>query len=174
MRSLALLSVCWITFSCANSSAISGPNETGIVKGKETYWHACQESNQHGERLINPSKYDCWILDEESLNQQLNSKESTVFIPVENKVMKFLIKDSGTMSPALAKKFPEIKSFKGSSLDNTYKIRLDKNKEGLFVVVYRQEKNLYISPLFKGNKKVYAVYNRESIPEAERPRIFLD
>ncbi|GAB5538886.1 MAG: hypothetical protein Salg2KO_09890 [Salibacteraceae bacterium] len=76
------------------------------------------------------------------------------------------------MSPALAEKFPEIKSMKGQSADATIQARVDTNEEGLFVEYKQNDKTFVLSPYLKGSKAYYAFYSKENAEKQPRDEDF--
>ena len=76
------------------------------------------------------------------------------------------------MNEELAEKYPEIKSYKGKSVDGKLTIRLDANAEGLFAEIKGEQTKQLLSPLLKGNKTFYALYNEDALPKPTRDESF--
>ncbi|MEJ6583159.1 MAG: M12 family metallo-peptidase [Crocinitomicaceae bacterium] len=65
------------------------------------------------------------------------------------------------MEPALAAKFPNIKTFNAKSADGKETIKWDITDQGLHVMIMKDgASTIFIDPLVSGNKDYYIVYNK--------------
>ncbi len=75
----------------------------------------------------------------------------------------FLVKKSGILSPDLAKKFPNIRSYSGKKIDDkNTNLRLDINPAGLFAMITTPSRTLFIRPL-EGEEKFYLCYDKDQV-----------
>ncbi len=94
-----------------------------------------------------------------------NNSSSIVKFP-DNKgnLISYRVKETPVMSPALAKKFPNNKSYTGVGLnDSSLKIRFSVNELGLYAMIIDKERKVqYIDPISKDNK-LYKIYTRKDL-----------
>lgn len=82
----------------------------------------------------------------------------------------FSLTNSGTMSEALAAKFPELVSLKGISReDKSSGLRLDYDGKTMNAEVTWMGKTYFIAPWEKGKKVYYLVYKKEDTGIEKRP-----
>ncbi|WP_190810753.1 reprolysin-like metallopeptidase [Flagellimonas sp. S3867] len=109
-----------------------------------------------------------------SLDDSLFSKElkasniakggmHTIYLPSGNgKVIAFQLTETSVLHPELAKKYPNIKSFTGQSLDGKYRVKLSSSHKGLqsMIVDLEGSETTFMEPLL--NKKgTYVIYNKK-------------
>lgn len=125
-----------------------------------------------GIRVITPEKYRITSLDNGALKTYLeslapgknilNRKEASVIeLPMpDGKMAKYNIWESTVMEPALAAKYPEIKTFEGQGIDDPFAtIRLDYNPYfGFNAQILSVNGNSYIDPLYRGDITYYQSY----------------
>ncbi|MEQ8924897.1 MAG: hypothetical protein RLO81_03735 [Fulvivirga sp.] len=127
----------------------------------ESYWQ--QIDIKKSESL--PNEFTGYRLDFNKLKSQIN-KNQTVLIPtLDGELMSYKLADSGTMSPELAAKYPEIKSYKIVKADNIISGRIDINPSGFYVMIVDQNSTYFINPVEKKGSayicydKLYALKN---------------
>ncbi|MEQ9187566.1 MAG: hypothetical protein RLP15_07510 [Cryomorphaceae bacterium] len=116
------------------------------------------------ERRIELSTFTTYACDFEQLTDLLDQGDNSVAIPTLNGIVSFHVENAQTMSPELAAKFPDIRSYKGKSIDGKLTIRLDTNEEGLFASIVGTGTKTLISPILKGSKNYYAIYTEDALP----------
>ena len=123
------------------------------------------------DRTTIPEKYETYQLDEQEMKSLLSkaplmdfnlaTKKAKLALPLANgtsEVFEFV--ESPAMSPVLAAKFPNIKSFKGMSMDNPHnRAWIDYSPEGFRAAIYTTEAIVYIDPYFDSPTGDYIVYN---------------
>jgi len=118
-----------------------------------------------------PTEYMMLKLDNTLLEEKLNQSETPLIsVPTHNgDFINVRLEDSGTMSPALAAKFPNIKSFQGTEIgNNSTTIRVDKNTSGLFAMITRDGEVYFINPIEKGST-TYIVYEKKYAKRGNNP-----
>lgn len=118
-----------------------------------------------------PTEYGMLKLDNTLLEEKLNQSGTPVIsIPTyEGEFITVRLEDSGTMSPALAAKFPNIKSYQGEEIGNSSTtIRIDKNTSGLFAMITRNSEVYFINPKEKGST-TYLVYEKRYARRGSNP-----
>ncbi|MGB3467815.1 MAG: reprolysin-like metallopeptidase, partial [Cyclobacteriaceae bacterium] len=87
-------------------------------------------------------------LDKNALNQSLErSGKKTIQLPLpDGSNVIFQLTPNSVMSPELAAKYPEIKSYNGLSLDGGLKAKVDFNGTALYASVRTEEGTVYIDP----------------------------
>jgi len=119
-------------------------------------------SKATGQNDLLPKEYLTLELNSTLLEEKLNeSKAPQVTLPtLEQTFITVRLEDSRTMSPGLAAKFPNIKSFMGEQIDNSItKVRIDKNSSGFFAMIVAEGQTFFINPLEKGSS-VYIIYDK--------------
>jgi Metallo-peptidase family M12B Reprolysin-like/CHRD domain/Secretion system C-terminal sorting domain len=80
----------------------------------------------------------------------------------DNQTQKFRVFESPTMDKELAKQFPEIKTYAGTSISNeATTIRFDITPAGFHAMVLSSEGIIYIDPYSRGTTDFYIVYNKK-------------
>ncbi|NQV51624.1 MAG: hypothetical protein HQ500_00485 [Flavobacteriales bacterium] len=116
------------------------------------------------EHRIELSSFDAYACDFDQLTYALDQGNMALALPTLDGLVSFLVVNAQTMSPELAAKFPEIRSYKGKSADGKLSVRLDTNEEGLFAEIIGTGTKHLISPILKGSKSYYAVYTEDALP----------
>ncbi|WP_243396904.1 reprolysin-like metallopeptidase [Flagellimonas pacifica] len=107
-------------------------------------------------------------LDEAKFSKQLKSFSSSkqekqvVYLPAQNgQIIAFDIRETSVLHPDLAKKYPNIKSFSGYSIDGQYKVKLSSSHKGLqsMIVDLKGEKTAFMEQL-SNKKNAYVVYEK--------------
>ena len=72
---------------------------------------------------------------------------------------RFVVEEIAFMHPALAAKYPGIKTYRGRGLDDpAATLALDITPEGMHAQIRSRDGMIYIDPAFRGNDRVYASY----------------
>ena len=113
-------------------------------------------------------------LDVTSLNQKINTanyrnsntKNSSTIIKVpgkNGKLESFKVYEAPVFSPSLAIKYPNIRSYVGTSIDNTgARLRMSTSPQGIQTMIsYINKPTTFMQPLSKGSNQ-YVLYNRAS------------
>ena len=124
------------------------------------------------EKAINPTKSDVWQCNYDLLLEKLSDENVQIMLPTAAGLQLFNLENSGVMAPELAAKFPEIKSYKGSSTDRATTARVDANERGLFAEFKNGSDIILLAPYLKGSKTIYTVYNKEDLPKIPRDENF--
>lgn len=120
------------------------------------------------EKRVELKDFALWKCNYQDLREQLTGEFIIVELPVNSGLTSFSLMNSGTMSPELAAKFPNIKSYKGASEDSSIKARIDTNEEGLFGEFQTTEGKFLLSPYLKGSNVYYALYTEDALPPNPR------
>ncbi len=145
-----------------------------INSNAQELWNSIDENSiqykSSKEREIAPTKYSTFSIDQKSLVKKLQnanhedeinkSKGTRLSLPLPNgKLELFEFYESPCMSPVLAEKFPEIKSFIAISKENRRNhARLDFGTMGIHAVISTSEGTIYIDPYFKSPDQNYISY----------------
>ena len=81
----------------------------------------------------------------------------------DGSIISFTLQEMSVLHPDLAKKFPNIKSYIGQSLDGKYRVRLSSSHKGLqsMIVQLDGHKTTFMEPVL-GQKEMYVVYDKYS------------
>ncbi|QEC66012.1 T9SS type A sorting domain-containing protein [Panacibacter ginsenosidivorans] len=165
MKRVLLLMVLAMIVFCANAQnpwkQIS--LTSSFAKGKDVF-----------HKHFKPQAYVSFQLNESAMRKLLrnapseksvSSATSSFIISVPNskgQIERFRIVEASSMEPALAAKFPNIKSYAGQGVDNPgSRIRFDMSPLGFNAVIMSSErKTFYISSIDRSSQS-YIVYDRE-------------
>jgi len=129
-------------------------------------------TNEINERKSHPKSFDLYTIDLTSFESYLRSSipQTIIELPDGNgKLQRFRILETSNFEPALADKFPMIKSYTGYGVDDpTAMAKIDIGTNGLHVVVFSgKTSTLYIDPYTKDGGS-YMVYQRNDLSELDR------
>ncbi len=154
---LALITV--VLFSCKSSKELKSSKEEMV----ETFQNTWEKVNFKPEKgLVLPLEYSTYILHAESFKTQLI--EGTVEIPNEDgSLSSYQVKDSGTMSPGLQEKFPNIRTYVGNNPDNTLcQARIDQKDMDFKITLLCNDATIYVQQLH--DLGIYFIYNKSNLP----------
>lgn len=125
-------------------------------------------------------KYDAWQLNYKKFKkiaakakpQSFNVDNVFIELPFENaSIRKFRIYDSETMTPDLAKQFPNIKSYYGECVDDKLiKARIDFNDLGFHALISNsQGLQWLLEPFCVSTKLFYCSYNKTDYNSEREP-----
>lgn len=130
---------------------------------------------QHGQAKL-PSVYEVYRVDAASLRafmKAIGKKDNDIMLPLperEGGCTRFRTSPSGTMSPGLAARFPDIISLKGYGLaDKGLSLRLDYDGQALHAEMIRNGVSYIIAPWKKGKRIYYLLYNKEHSGTERKP-----
>ena len=177
MRYLFIFLIPALLVGCKSSeSAESQPEPTptesteSIVVDGSLWQEMPANEVEAADKLIEPKDFKLYKLDYDKMMQQLDASENVVItIPSVDGMLEFTLTNSNTMSPELAAKFPEIRSFKGESKNSDHKLRLDTNEKGLYAEITSTEETQLIAPYVKEMKTYYVLYLKSNL-ENTNPR----
>lgn len=100
--------------------------------------------------------------------KQEDASESTrvkIMLPLtENESEEFAMHQVMVMSPELAEKYPQIRTYEGrSTSDPTTSIRLDFGDQGANYMVIKAGEQIFLEPVLKGGKDFYIIYNKKDV-----------
>ena len=146
-------------------------NSTQKVSGAENDLWTFISTNELKQNELMPKEYLALELNKALLEDKLNqSKTPQITLPtLDQSFITVRLEDSGTMSPVLAAKFPNIKSLKGEQVDNSItKVRIDKNAKGFFAMIVAEGQTYFINPSEKGSS-VYIIYDKQNAVKGGNP-----
>jgi len=139
----------------------------------QNFWHVIDENSimldRDQERGVIPISYTSYKLNLSDLAKYLNNapkqfnlsgQSLPVSIPMpDGNIVIFNVVKSPVMMPELAKKYPNISSYKGiSTEDPKVNIRFNIGAKGFFASIFKRNHNIYIDPFAAGNKDYYVSY----------------
>ncbi len=155
-----------------------------VEKSSDGIWTRIEESviERRGERQIVPEAYLTLRLNKAALVQLLNqapkefsadARERPVVLELpmpDGAFQRFRIEESPIMEPELAAKFPEIKTYKGQSLDDpTATTRFDLTPQGFHAIILSTQNTVYIDPYAKGDTDNYITYDKRDVRRTGEP-----
>jgi hypothetical protein len=141
--------------------------------GDSSFWTPIPQSlvQSSGNRNITPERFHTFILNTGGLKERLFSlKEGyenkiTIDLPTPQGFRQFYIWQSTMMEPALANKYPDIKTFTGEATDNRQvTVKIDLSPAGFHAMIFNGDNTYLIDPysdVSDGNYICY--YKRDCI-----------
>ncbi|AWX44909.1 hypothetical protein HME9304_01914 [Flagellimonas maritima] len=137
---------------------------------QQGYWKSTEaRSSFRSPSIKNISKAAAvYTLDKQSFSKKINSfstfknQSQVIDLPGHNgKVISFSLKETSVFHPDLSKKYPNIKSFSGLSLDGKYRVRLSSSHKGLQSMIIDLESHQTVFMEQLSNKSgTYVVYDK--------------
>ena len=135
------------------------------VQGQQTYWKPLKTT---AKQLVAPSSKDVafFELQTAKMNEVLagisQKNAKLLWFPDENsRFVSFSIMETPVFHPDLGKKYPEIRSFSGSSLDGKRRIKLSSSPSGLSITIWEIGTGHYtFIEKQSGTKATYKAYRR--------------
>jgi hypothetical protein len=165
---------------------------TNAQNAETGHWNASSDKDVAltGKRQIVPNKYLVYNLDLSNLKAQLstapdekavsiNNSNCVIVLPAPNGQMQlFRVVEASIMEPALAKAFPDIKTFSIKGITDVYANgKIDFNEFGFHAMVRSLNGDYFIDPYCLGNTADHITYYTADFikPEQDRlPEIGLD
>ncbi len=142
------------------------------------FWTHQVESNQNLQsRMIPTLKAEFYQLNLQKLNQSIHNQGKTkaVTIPYpDNSYGEFLISAVPVMSPQLAARYPQIKTYSGKNVATGEIIRVDITPKGFHALIFSKKGQIYIDPVEQNNTDKYQVYYRKDFSKAEKHSQFIE
>ncbi|MEO5564998.1 MAG: reprolysin-like metallopeptidase [Chitinophagaceae bacterium] len=150
-----------------------------IAGAQENFWMRVNEAQVNKNLFANrfkPDAYQLFQLNESSLvnvmknvpsERSVSSSASGFIVSVPNSVgqiEKFRVVEAPVMDPALAARYPDIKSYAGTGLDDpSSTIRFDISPSGFHGMILSADRpTIYIDPVDR-NDKYYVVFARKDV-----------
>lgn len=94
-----------------------------------------------------------------------------LMVPLPNGTFtEFNIQETSIMAPALAVKFPNIKTYAGQGLtDKSATLRLDYSPDGLHAMVLSSKGTFYVDSVAQGDNQTHIAYSQEALQRDVRP-----
>lgn len=121
----------------------------------QTYWTEISEVSANENDL--PTKFKAFSLDIDKLKSAIESNTALEIPGPDGEILTVNVKISSTMSPALAEKFPEIRSYVVLNSDKVSSGRIDINPSGFYAMLTIESVTYFINPVEK-NSKEYVCY----------------
>lgn len=149
-----------------------------ITNGQELWKKLDREKNAFQKKEIRvfknfPTKYSLYQLDIDQVRNRvfINSKSSsrTLLLPNATGVLEaFEIRESSNFEKGLAAKFPTIKSYSASGIDNPSSFaKISLGSDGFHAVIFAANgKTIYIDPYSEDNRQ-YMVYKTSDLKEED-------
>jgi hypothetical protein len=142
-----------------------------------------QRSGQITPRAVMPAAYRSLRIDQAALDQVLSfapaesavrvaESSVTLQLPLpDGRFERFRIVESPVMAPALAARYPQIRSWLGQGIDDpTATVRLDRSHKGFHAQIISWRGTVLIDPLAPGDREFAMVYHkRDAQLQGERP-----
>ena len=161
--------------ACQQSPATSEQKPKHTEKPLNAYWTELSRIPANLPRRTEalPDNYRVLKLDLPALRQQLNQATDattpvTVAMPLPTgREMLFSVTPAAVMDPKLAAKYPQLKTYKGTSANNpTASVRFELNQHGLKAMVYEASARYLIEPYLPTDSVHYLSYER-GMPNAK-------
>ncbi len=140
---------------------------------QELQYEEYQANNPNLYQIKNvPSKYKLISIELNQLTKQLKSSEKGILIELPNELgenSRFMVRETSNLEPALQQKFPDIKSYTATGIDDPTAIaKISMGTDGFHATIFSGSRpTVYIDPYSKDHKK-YIVYGRNNLSNEDR------
>ena len=121
-------------------------------------------------RETQPTSYDLFNININVVDAKLaktNNQETILELPTPNGIQRFLIKEASVFADALAKKYPEIKSYVGVGVDDaTARVRLSKSAVGFHAMITSGNYPMYLIDPYTKDKKTAIAYYKNKVTKS--------
>ena len=153
--------------------AAGGKSKSGGKEKQATLWEQIDASNSpaRGQHLLTPRKYLTFRLNQTVLSELLakapreftdaaRNTEVVIRFPMpDGTFSRFRIEDSPIMAPALAARFPEIKTYLGRGIDDPkMSTRFDMSPRGFHALIISNDNTIVIQPYLWNDTSTYISY----------------
>ncbi|WP_222983051.1 reprolysin-like metallopeptidase [Flagellimonas meishanensis] len=142
------------------------------IHGQQGYWKSVpKEAGLKSASVHNASKAKAaYFLDKAMFAKELQqlsvSKERRIVahLPIgTDKMLAFDLKETAVLNPELAQKYPQIKSYTGSSLNGEYKLKLSSSHKGLQgMIVNKRDGKTFFMEKVSNRSDTYLLYEKGS------------
>jgi hypothetical protein len=173
IKTLAVILFFVVFTFCSYSCKVKKNATTSI--SKSSIWTLLDASklNQIGDSL--PKKFIAYQLDEEALRKAIATdsigKRKVVSFPTpDSSFTNYSIAETQVMAPALAAKYPLLKSYEGVEVANRLnRLRADFNEQSFHAQFVSLSGEYFISPIGKQELNYYLVFRKEDAPFRKVP-----
>ncbi|AKS43190.1 reprolysin-like metallopeptidase [Wenzhouxiangella marina] len=130
------------------------------------------------ERTVEPIRFRSLSLDLSAMSDRLerasaqgaevrgSDRELLLSLPhPDGHFVDFRVQRSGLLSPGLAKRYPEIRTYRGVAVDGSgQRVWLDVTPQGFHAMVRGHDGSWFIDPYWRDRSDVYVSYWREDLP----------
>lgn len=146
----------------------TAPMEPGSLPENEVWTPADEANLPDLEKRLEAKVYNLWECNYEALLASLEGETPSVILPGPSGLERYLLQNSNTMNAALAEKFPDIKSYKGTAENGQSTVRVDTNDEGLFIEYDAGGVKYLLAPFLQGSKRFYILYPKDAVTDSSR------
>ncbi len=133
----------------------------------KTYWTEISGSTFEADLL--PSRYKTYKLDFDKLKLKAESSSAIEIPTPSGEMLRVDVKISSTMSPALAKKYPEIRSYEVLNSGKVTSGRIDINSSGFYAMITIDSETYFINPIEKGSIEYVCYLKSDSNTNSKNP-----
>jgi hypothetical protein len=184
MKLILIISLFTLLLQCKNSSTV---NSTENAVGEDTiaetevvlsgsWWRDTTseaatakagefELDRYRTVWIDYNRFFDMMLDAPPQEEANEDNRILITLPLPNdEIEEFAIHQVQVMSPQLAEKYPQIRTYEGrSTSDPTTSIRLDFGENGAHYMVIKGGEQIYLEPVTKGKRDIYIIYNKKDV-----------
>ena len=133
----------------------------------QTYWTEILGSTFEANLL--PSKYKAYNLDFDKLKLKAESNNAIEIPTPTGEMLVVDVKISSTMSPSLAKKYPEIRSYEVLTSGKITSGRIDINSSGFYAMMIIDSETYFINPVESGNIEYVCYLKSDANTNSKNP-----
>ncbi len=143
------------------------PAKHTTLQSNQSVWQDLSPKSISNKSVDLPRKYRLLKLDVPTFIQTISSDSISLPIP-EGGFIHFTITKSSVMSPALAAKFPDIKTYKGTGINEKASLRFERRKNQFYFSVITESQNFLINPITQSDSLRYISYNKNDVDSTFR------
>ena len=174
-RALIVTLAAAVALLTAALPASASAEKAAAGRGSSALWHLLPEKpSSEGRKVDIPAtRYRPFTLDRAAMKSRLSVASAdraltalVLSLPApDGGYDRFAVKESPVVAPALAARFPFVKTYVGQGIDDPEATaRLDMGRTGFHAQVLSPTGNWYIDPIFRLDQSAYASYFKEHLP----------
>lgn len=133
----------------------------------EAYW--TEVSQISSVEIDLPYKYKAYNLSIDVLRSAIETNNKLAVPTPNGELLTVTVKNSSTMSPELAKKFPEIRSYEILNSEKISSGRIDINASGFYAMLTIDGNTYFINPVEKDSKEYVCYLKSEANTKSKNP-----
>lgn len=161
---MTLICLCGCGVPKNNIQKIKQSNSAGSPAWQKTEIKLSADDLMNTQQKL-PTDYEVYIVNKEELTNFFNAfklgNKTPLSIPILGKTYDFTLTEANTISPELAKKYPDLYSLKGNADNATARVNYDGDK--LRAEITAKGINYILEPYeTKANQRYYLIYNQSN------------
>ena len=133
----------------------------------QTYWAEISDISIDKNDL--PKAFKAYSLDIDKLKSTVEDNNTLEIPSPDGEILTVNVKNSSTMSPALAKKYPDIRSYEVLNSEKVTSGRIDINPSGFYAMITTASTTYFINPVEKEGNQYVCYFKDDANENSKNP-----